>query len=200
MLKTLTAIGSILAIGVLSATPAFAMQAQESLLAQETITDDALQSIRDEAGSRFAGTALIHTPSLALKVRVTGSEPLEIQAPTSVSVPLEIEYNAKHSFDVLNSIVESVEWVNVDPGVQGVYASELDGTIHVQSTSPEVTVEDFLPAIAKVADISTGEVIVESDVEQMGDSNRGGRDLGTCASAFTVRTQQRSRRSRPNFM
>lgn len=164
----------------------------EVALERLEIQDDlgqALPSLKQLAGGRLAGAYIQHVPDFKAVLRLTGSKPLLVldSAVKYSGLPITLEYGAGESQEDLITIVERTDWAAISPSIQGVYTDATTGEVVFDiAASGErlVEVSKLLLAHAALEGVS---VRFDSFDEPFADSNRGGRSLSTCTSAFTVR-------------
>lgn len=70
----------------------------------------------------------------------TAIEPRVTSAPASPAVP------GQRALEELNALIESIDWVALDPGIQGVYAREDSGEIIVQTITANTTTQRLVEA------------------------------------------------------
>lgn len=155
--------------------------------------------LREAAGDRLAG--IWFEPGTAKTiVSVIGDPPQELVAladtlSRSLGGTIEVRGGASSTLADLTEAVD-VPWEDVVEGFSGAYASEREGHVVVQSTSPapepQTTVSKAVEGTSAASDdtlrgaISDVPVIFETVDDLPEAQNRGGRRLATCTSAFTV--------------
>ena len=139
------------------------------------------------AGNDLAGLHLVHEPDVSLVVRVVDAVPPELaQKVASSDLPITVEVTHQQPLSELITVVEKTPWTELDDRVQGVYADERSGTIVVHLLGNDRDAAAFEARAESASSLSGVPVQVETVDTPGGDANRGGRNLTSCTSSFTV--------------
>ena len=158
------------------------LQIQDALSTQ-------IEGLSEAAGERLAGAFIQQKPNLEAVIRLTGNAKLADldRIAAAADVPIRIEYGAEHSQEELDSLVERTDWDSLSDDIQGVYADVQTGEIVFDIFNSGVKSADTKNLLRTLPVLEGLPTRVNLSSEPSGDTNRGGRNLRTCTSAFTVR-------------